>query len=124
MTSFVENFEKFSELQKQGLEPVRDFTVFAVEAFEKIARQNYALAGDVLDFAVSQAKLPVDIAEPKELFERQVASNKAFAELLTDRANEYVELGKNLKDQSTTLFEQDVVEPVKKAAKAATQKAA
>lgn len=124
MTSFVDNLEQFSELQKQGLEPVRDFTVFAVEAFEKIARQNYALAGDVLDFAVSQAKLPVDISEPKDLFERQVASNKAFAELLTDRANEYVELGKNLKDQSTTLFEQDVIEPAKKAAEAATQKAA
>ena len=124
MTSFVENFEKFSDLQKQGLEPIRDFTVFAVDAFEKLARKNYALAGDVLEFGLAQAKLPVDIAEPKELFERQVATGKAFAELLTVRANEYVELGKELKDTSTALFENDIVEPAKQAANAATQKAA
>ncbi|MDX1516013.1 MAG: phasin family protein [Woeseiaceae bacterium] len=124
MTTFVENFEKLSELQKQGLEPVRNFTVFAVDAFEKLARHNYAVAGDVLEYAVKQAKLPVDVAEPKELFERQVATGKAFAELLTVRANEYIELGKQFKDTSAALFEQDVVEPAKKAAEAATQKAA
>lgn len=124
MTSFVDNFEKFSDLQKQGLEPIRHFTGFAVDAFEQLARQNYAFAGDLLEFAVSQAKLPINVAEPKELFEAQVASNKAFAELLTDRANQYVELGKSLKDTSTTLFEKDIVEPAKKAAQAATKKAA
>lgn len=124
MTSFVENFEKMTEMQKQGLEPMRNLTTFAVEAFEKLARQNYAFCGDVLEFAVAQAKLPVDVAEPKELFERQVAQSKAFAALLTDRANEYVELGKNLKDTSVSLFENDIVEPAQKAAKAATQKAA
>lgn len=124
MTTFSENFEQFADLQKQGLEPVRNFTQFAVDAFEKLARQNYAFAGDVLEFAVAQAKLPVDVSEPKDLFERQVASSKAFAELLTNRANEYVELGKDLKDTSASLFEKDIVEPAKKAAKAATQKAA
>lgn len=124
MTTFVDNFEKFADLQKQGLEPIRHFSAFAVDAFEKIARQNYAFAGDILEFAVSQAKLPVEVAEPKELFEAQVAANKAFAELLTDRANQYVELGKSLKDTSTTLFEKDVVEPARKAAEAATKKAA
>lgn len=124
MTTFAENFEKITELQKQGLEPVRSYTEFAVDAFEKIARKNYAFAGDVLEFAVSQAKLPVDVAEPKELFERQVAAVREFAELVTDRVNEYVELGKSLNETSTSLFEKDVVEPAKKAAKAATQKAA
>ena len=124
MTTFVENFEKFAELQKQGLEPVRDFTVFAVEAFEKVARKNYAFFGDVLEYTVAQARLPIDVSEPKELFERQVASGKAFAELLTTRANEYVELGKEFKETSSTLFEEEIVEPAKKAAEAATQKAA
>ena len=124
MTSFVENFEKLSALQKQGLEPIRDFTVLAVDAFEKLARKNYEFCGDVLDFAVAQARLPIDVAEPKDLFERQVASGKAFAALLTDRANEYVQLGKELKDTSASLFEEDIVEPARKAAEAATQKAA
>lgn len=124
MTTFVENFEKLADLQKQGLEPVRNYTVFAVDAFEKLVRKNYEFCGDVLEYAVAQAKLPIDIAEPKELFERQIASGKAFAELLTDRANEYVELGKEIKETSTSLFEEDIVEPAKKAARAATQEAA
>lgn len=124
MTTFADNFEKLSDLQKQGMEPVRNFAVFAVDAFEKLARKNYEFYGDVLDFTVSQARLTIDVTEPKEMFERQVASGKAFAELLTDRANEYVELGKEFKDTSTSLFEEDVVEPARKAAKAATQKAA
>jgi hypothetical protein len=124
MTTFAENIEKITELQKQGLEPVRNFTEFAVDAFEKIARKNYAFSGDILEFYVAQAKFPVDVAEPKELFERQVASTREFAELMTDRVNEYVELGKVLNETSTSLFEKDVVEPAKKAAKAARQKAA
>ena len=124
MTTFAENIDKFNELQRQGLEPVRDLTVFAVDAFEKIARKNYALAGDVLEFAVSQAKLPVDANGPKDLFESQVASNTAFAELLKQRAEEYVELTKELQDSSVSHFEKDVVEPAKEAAKAASRKAA
>jgi hypothetical protein len=124
MTSFTENYEQFADMQKRSLEPMRNFTQFAVDAFEKLARQNYAFAGEVLEFAVTQVKLPVDVTEPKVLFERQVASGKAFAELLTNRASQYVELGKDLKDTSTTLFEKDIVEPAKKAAEAATKKAA
>jgi len=124
MTTFADNFEKITELQKQGLEPVRNFAEFAVDAFEQVARKNYAFYGDVLDYFVAQARLPVGVAEPKELFERQVASNREFAELLAERANEYVELGKSINETSTSLFEKDVVEPAKKAAAAATQKAA
>jgi Phasin protein len=124
MTTFAENFEKMAELQKQGFEPVRNFAEYYVEAFETVARKNYAVAGDILEFAVVQVKLPVNFAEPKEFFERQINSTREFAELMTNRVNEYVELGKELNEKTTALFEKDIVEPAKKAAKAATQKAA
>ncbi len=78
----------------------------------------------MLDYAVSQARLPIEVTEPKELFERQAAAGKAFVELLTERANEYAELGKELKDTSVSLFEQDVVKPAQEAAEAATKTAA
>jgi len=124
MTTFAENIEKFTELQRQGLEPVRNVADFAVDAFEKIARKNYALYGDVLDFCVAQARLPVAVAEPKELIERQVASTREFAELMTTRVKEYVELGKALNETSSSLFRKDVAEPARKAAPVAPQKAA
>lgn len=126
MTSFVENFQNFSDLQKQGLEPVRDFTGFAIDAFEKVARQSYAVYGDLLDFALTQARLPLDVSDPKDYFDRQVSEGKAFVSLLTESANEFVTLGNSLRESSATLFEKDVVgpAPAKKATKAAPKKAA
>ena len=124
MTSFMDNFEKLNEFGKQGMEPVKHFTGAYVDAFEKITRKNYAFAGDIVDFAVQQARLPLEVSEPRELFERQIETTKAFAELVTTRSGEYVELGNDLKDATATLIDQDIVEPVKKATKAATEKAA
>lgn len=124
MTAFNETFEKLAALQKEGLEPVRQFNGIAVDAFEQIARKNYAFFGDVLEFAVSQAKLTIDVKEPKAIFEQQVASTKEFAELVTKRATEYVELGKSFQETAGDVIDQGVVEPIKKAAKASTKKAA
>ncbi len=124
MTAFNETFEKLTALQKEGLEPVRQFHGMAVEAFEQVARKNYAFFGDVLEFAVAQAKLTIDVREPKALFDQQVASTKEFAELVTKRATEYVELGKSLQETTSDLIDKDFVEPVKKAAAASTKKAA
>ncbi len=121
MNTFDETFEKLAEMQKQGLEPVRQFNSMAVELFEQVARKNYAFYGDVLEFAVAQAKLPVGASEPKALFEQQVASTKAFAELVAVRANEYVELGKSFQESAGDLVDVDLIKP---AAKAKTKKAA
>ena len=124
MTAFNETFEKLAALQKEGLEPVRQFHGIAVEAFEQVARKNYAFFGDVLEFAVSQARLTVEITEPKALFDQQLAATKEFAELVTKRATEYVELGKTFQESTTDLIDKDFVEPVKKAAEASAKKAA
>jgi hypothetical protein len=121
MTTFTDSFEQFAEMQKQGLEPVRQFGTVAVKLFEQLARQNYAVYGDVLEFAVAQAKLPVDVNEPKALFEQQVASTKAFAELVGKRATEYVELGKAFQARAGELIDPEIIEPV---VKAKTKKAA
>ena len=123
MISFTENLEKFADMQKLGLEPVRNFSEFTVDTVEKLARKNYAIYGDVLNFAISQARLSIEVSEPKELFERQVAAGKEFAELLTQRANEYVDLSKELQGTSVSLFEEDVVKPAKEAAEAVTRTA-
>ena len=124
MPSIIDSFKNMSDMQTQGLEPIRNLSVFAVDAFEKMARQNYAFYGDVLEFVVAQAKLPINAAEPKELLESQIASGKEFVELLTNRTNQFVELGNSIKDTSAKLFEKDIVEPAKKAVQAATKKAA
>lgn len=119
MTNITDSFEKFAELQKKGLEPARHISGAAVEAFETLARKNYAFFGDVLEFAVEQAKLTATATDPKDLFEQQVAATKAFAEIVTERANEYVELGKGFQATAQDVISKDFIEPVQEAAKQA-----
>lgn len=119
MSNFNDTFEQLTGFQKQGLEPVRHFSSLAVEAFEELARKNYAFYGDVMEFAVAQAKLPVTVNEPEALFEKQIASTKGFAELVSKRVNEYIELGKTFQQSTSELIDKDIVAPVKKATKKA-----
>lgn len=120
MTNLNESFEKFAEIQQQGLAPVRELTSVAFQTFEQLARKNYALAGDVLEFAVAQAKLPIDVSEPNKLFEAQVAHGKAFAEKLSTRASEYAELGQKFQEEAGEVIQKEG----KKVAKKATSKKA
>lgn len=120
MNPFADSFEKFADIQKQSFEPARKFTVAAVDAFESVARTNYAVIGDLLEYTVEQAKLPTAV-EPGEYFERQMAHTRAFAETMSKRANEYVELGKSLQATAeevinTDLFEKTAAPKRKKAA--------
>lgn len=124
MSALNDTFEKFAEIQKESLGPMRKFSGLAVDAFEQFARKNYALAGDMLDFTIRQAKLTVEVREPRDMFERQVASTKEFADLIGKRANEYVELSSSFQDSARDLFEKEAVDPAQKAAKAAAKKAA
>ena len=94
MNDFTENFDKIADFANQGLEPVRQFANTVVDAGEELARKNYALCGDMMEFALTQARLPLNVTDPKELVERQVEATKSFAELMNERATEYADMGK------------------------------
>ncbi len=53
----------FADMQKktlESLEPLQNMNAVAAEAFERIARKNYDLTGDLVDHAVAQVtKLPL-----------------------------------------------------------------
>ena len=124
MNAFNDTFEKMTEFGAQGLGPVRQAANVAVDSFEKLARANYALAGEMMDFAVAQARLPLEVSEPKELVERQMAAGKAFAELVSQRMSDYVELGKELQDNLAQFVDVDAEKPAPKAKRARKAKAA
>lgn len=91
--------EQFAEMQKktlESLEPMQNMNAVAAQAFERIARKNYDLMGDLVDYAVSQVKTPVDAANPQDVYEQRVAETKAFAEKVNARAAEYVALAGEL----------------------------
>ena len=94
MNDFTENFDKIADYASQSLEPVRQFANTVVDAGEELARKNYALCGDMMEFAITQARLPLNVTDPKLLVERQVEATKAFADLMSERATEYADMGK------------------------------
>ncbi len=91
--------EQFAEMQKkslESLEPLQNMNAVAAEAFERIARKNYDLMGDLVDYAVAQVKTPANATNVQEAYEQQVAETKAFAEKVNARASEYVALAGEL----------------------------
>ncbi len=115
MNAFTDNFTKMTNFDADALAPVRQVASVAINGFEKLARANYAFAGDVIEFAVAQAKLPLNVSDPKELMERQVETGKAFAGMVSQRMNDYVALGKDLQESMASVVDTEVVEPVQEA---------
>ena len=96
--------EQFAEMQKktmESLEPMQNMNSVAAQAFERIARKNYDLMGDLVDYAVAQVQVPESDADITAVYEQRVAETQAFAEKVNARAAEYVELASELGDMVT-----------------------
>ena len=96
--------EQLAEMQKktmESFEPMQNMSNVAAEAFERIARKNYDLMGDLVDYAVSQVKVPDSKADIQEVYEMRVAETKAFADKVNARAAEYVELAGELGEMAS-----------------------
>ena len=119
MTTFTDQFEKLSTLQSQAFAPARNLGGFAADAFESLARRNYAVLGDFVNFAVEQARLPMAVESATELFERQLSATQGFAEQLSTHAQAYVDLAKGLQDKAGDVVATEIVEPAKKTNKKA-----
>ncbi|MGK0231434.1 MAG: hypothetical protein ACI9US_004114, partial [Gammaproteobacteria bacterium] len=59
--------EQYAEFQKK-MEPMQEMTTVAAKAFERIARKNHELMGDLVDFAVAQVQIPQEKITAQEVF--------------------------------------------------------
>ena len=116
MNTVNEQFEKFAALQAEAVEPFKAFGGVAAETFEQITRQNYAVLGDYVEFAVNQAKLPAQIADPKEYLGKQFETTRAFGEKLALRAQEYASIARTAQDQTQNVTTKATKPVAKKAA--------
>lgn len=92
MTTQNDVFANFTSFQKEALEPLRAANGIATEAFERLARQNYAVLGDYINFAVEAARLPAKATDYNELLTKQMETARAFGEQAVRRSQEYVEI--------------------------------
>ncbi len=112
--------EQFAEMQKktmESLEPMQNMNNVAAEAFERIARKNYDLMGDLVEYAVAQVKVPAGEVDLQQVYETRVAETKAFADKVNARAAEYIELAGELGDmvKATAAIDGTAAKPAAKA---------
>jgi hypothetical protein len=98
MTQNTDSFQQIVDFQREAFEPFRAFTTIASQTFERLARQNYALLGDCMEFAVAQAKLPTQVKDLNEYVGQQITQTRAFGETLAKRTHEYAEIARTAQD--------------------------
>ena len=92
MTTRNDSFTSFTGFQKEALEPMLAANGVAADAFERLSRQNYAVLGDYINFAVEQARLPTQASDYTQFLAKQMEHARTFGEQLVRRSQEYVEI--------------------------------
>ncbi len=106
LPDFSEQFRQATDFQSKAMEPMRLFGGLAIETAETMMRKNYALMGDVVDYTVKQAKLPLSGDSLSDVASAQVAEATAFTELLGTRANEYAEIANEFGTKAKSVAEE------------------
>ena len=89
---------RIAEMQTRGLENALAFGRAATGVFERLARQNYAVMGDVVDYTLAQMRIPTQHADPRAALEAQAAGTRGLAEKARARADEYVALAGEMRE--------------------------
>jgi shikimate 5-dehydrogenase len=103
MSNYSDQFQKYVNLQRDAFEPFRAFTGVAAQTFERLARQNYAVLGDYVEFAVEQAKLPTQVSDFNDYVGKQIAHTRAFGEKVAKRAQQYADIARSAQDAATVV---------------------
>lgn len=101
MTTRNDSFTSFNGFQKEALEPMLAANGVAADAFERLSRQNYAVLGDYINFAVEQARLPNQASDYTQFLAKQMEHARSFGEQLVRRSQEYVEIMSALQAKAT-----------------------
>jgi len=93
--TLTEQFKQFTDSTTKSLEPMKVFAGITSEAAEKMARHNYAVMGDFIDYATKSVHIPLSNDTMQDIASAQMAEMTSFAELMNTRAAEYAELAQS-----------------------------
>lgn len=109
------DFSAFVDAGRKALAPALKWNELSVQGFERMARQQYAFAGEVLEFAIEQMKLAGTARDVNDLAARQIELATQFAERATQRSQDLVKLATEHQAQMTKWFDQAVAETAESA---------
>lgn len=119
MTNAPFDFNAFVEASRKAFEPGLQLNGLAVQGFERIARQQYAFAGELLEIAVKQMQLPAQIKDYNEYAAKQVELTTELVEKTTQRSQDIVKLATEQQAELTKWFDKTAAEFAAVAKKAA-----
>jgi phasin family protein len=119
MTQPTFDFNAFLDAGKKAMAPAVKFNELSLAGFERIARQQYAFVGEMLDFSLQQWQLASSARDINELTSRQIELSTQFAERATQRSQDLIKLSTEHQAQLTKWFDQTVSESAQGAKKAA-----
>lgn len=119
MTSPAFDFSAFVEAGRKAFAPAQKFNELAVQGFERVARQQYAFAGEMLEFSVQELQLLTTVKDLNELAARQLELATQFAEKTAQRSQDLIRLATDQQTQVSRWFDQTAAESARTARKAA-----
>jgi phasin family protein len=116
-----QNFDvnAFVDASKKALAPAIKLGELSFAGFERVARQQYAFAGEMLEFSLKQMQLASTARDFNDLTARQVELSTQFAERATQRSQDLIKLSSEHQAELTKWFDQTVSDSAKVAKKAA-----
>ena len=103
---------------RTAMTPVLRAQQEGLKAFDRLAHFQYALAGDYLEWSLSQAKLVLNTTSPTELYAKQSELGTKLNEQLRGRVQEFSNLATETQTTLTALIDDATAKfnPLKKAA--------
>jgi len=119
MTYQTFDFNAFMDASKKAFAPAVKLNELSAAAFERVARQQYAFVGEMLEFSLKQLQLARTARDLNDLTSRQIELSTQFAERATQRSQDLIKVSTENQAELTKWFDQTVSDSAKGAKKAA-----
>lgn len=119
MTNPTFDFNAFVEASRKAFEPAAQLNALTIQGFERVARQQYAFAGELLEIAIRQLQLPTQVKDANELAAKQVELTTALVEKTTQRSQDLVKIATDQQAELTKWFDKTAADYAAVAKKAA-----
>jgi hypothetical protein len=119
MTQKTLDFTALFDTYRQAFAPVIAAQQNGLKTLERLARYQFAVAGDYLDWTLSHVKTGAEPKSVADLVSQQTALNTSFSDKLRARAEEFTQIASETQGNVTKFFDEagaKVVETAKKAA--------
>jgi phasin family protein len=103
MTNSIFDPKTIFENYRTAFAPVLKAQQEGVKALERLGRYQYAVAGDYLEWILTQAKATVGTTSPTEFFAKQTELGSALSEKLRNRGQELATIASEAQTTLTQL---------------------